>query len=409
MALTGARRRAGAGRLLGLGAARGVASLLGFLGVMVVAQALGPADLGRWSLALAVAGFALHLGEFGLRSVVTTELGRAGALWRQLLRRYLVLRLTLTTLTLALVLLGAHVIRPESLALIALATLSILATALQVDWIALVDDRRGLAALPLVVRPLAFLALIVAWPGEAGVAAVAACYLASWWAAAAVSWPAFRRGDIPPVTGIVPGAGRMLGRGAPLMLVTFTNQAMLSADLLVAGWSLGLAEAGDYYLASQVAVAGLLFANAANQLALARLPKLRNEPKAFAAALGGEARQLLGLALLLAAAVGLAGPWLLPLVFGAEHAGAAGALLALLPWLVLQHLSQLLQGALTAAGGERAVLRANLAMVAVLALMLAGAALGGALVGFALARSLAEAARLWWLTLALLRAGFGWR
>lgn len=407
MALTGARRRAGAGRLLGLGAARGGASLLGFLGVMVVAQALGPADLGRWSLALAVAGFALHLGEFGLRSVVTTELGRAGALWRRLLRRYLVLRLTLTAVTLALVLLGAHLARPESLAVIGLAALTILATALQLDWIALVDDRPGLAALPLVARPLAFLVLLAAWPGEPGITAVAACYLSSWWAAAAVSWPALHRAGSPPVGGAVPSAGRMLGRGAPLMLVTLTNQALLSADLLVAGWSLGLARAGDYYLASQVAVAGLLFANTANQIALARLPELQNEPRAFAAALGGDARRLLALALLLAGAIGLAGPWLLPRLFGAEHANAATALMALLPWLVLQHLSQLLQGAITAAGGERAVLRANLAMVVVLAVMLAGAALGGSLAGFALARALAEAARLWFLHRALRRTGFG--
>jgi O-antigen/teichoic acid export membrane protein len=259
---------------------------------------------------------------------------------------------------------------------------------------------------------LAFLLLLLAaWPmGGPDAAAVASCYLASWWAAAAISWPSLRRQPgTPPAPGRAPTAGRMLARGLPLMLVTLTNQAQLSADLLVAGWALGLAEAGDYYLASQIAVAGLLFANAANQLALARLPVLRNEPEEFAAALARAASQLVGLALALAAALGAAAPWLLPRLFGAEHAGAVTALLALLPWLVLQHLSQLLQGALTAAGRERAVLRGNLVLAAVLAPALAAAAAGGTLAAFALARSAGEAARLWWLFRSLRGAGLARR
>ena len=67
--------------------------------------------------------------------------------------------------------------------------------------------------------------------------------------------------------------------GAMLALVTLTNQAQLSADLLVVGWSLGAPQAGDYYLASQILVAGLLFANAAGQIALARLPGLAARPE----------------------------------------------------------------------------------------------------------------------------------
>ena len=59
-------------------AARGGAALLGLASVLVVARALSAEDLGRWSLALAVQGYALHLGEFGLRAVVTTEAARAG-------------------------------------------------------------------------------------------------------------------------------------------------------------------------------------------------------------------------------------------------------------------------------------------------------------------------------------------
>ena len=87
--------------------------------------------------------------------------------------------------------------------------------------------------------------------------------------------------------GSVPSPARMLRRGAALAAVAVTNQAQLSADLLVVGWALGAAPAGDYYLASQVLVAGLLFANAAGQIALARLPAVAAQPPLLLAALRG--------------------------------------------------------------------------------------------------------------------------
>lgn len=387
----------GTRRLLGLGGARGAASLLGFLGILLTARLLDPGELGRWSMALAVQGYALHLAEFGLRSVVTTELGRTGAAaWRPLLRRYLALRLLLTALVLTGTLAGVALLRPEALPVVGLAVLAILPTALQLDWIALVDDRLGLAVLPLLARPLGFALLLLAWPGDPGPAAVAACYLVSWWLAAALSWPALVRPAPSGAGGDTrPGYGWMLARGAPLMLVTLTNQAQLSADLLVAGIVLGAAAAGDYYLASQIAVAGLLFANAANQLALARLPALAAAaPGEFARELRAEAARLLRAAFVLAAALALGVPWFLPHLFGPEHGGAATVLFGLLPWFVLQHLTHLLQGALTAAGRERMVLRGNLVLLAALAPALALAAMTGTLWAFAAARSAAEAARL---------------
>ncbi len=97
----------------------------------------------------------------------------------------------------------------------------------------------------------------------------------------------------------------------------------------------------------------------------------------------------------------MAAPWLLPTLFGAEHAAAVPVLLWLLPWFVLQHPTTVVQSALTAAGREAAVLRANLLAVAVLVPALALAAAGGSLEGFALARLAAELARLAALLLTL--------
>jgi O-antigen/teichoic acid export membrane protein len=189
MGVPRARLRPGAGtrRLLALGGARGLASLLAFAAVLVAARALDPQELGRWSLALAVQGYALHLAEFGLRGVVTTEAARAGAWLPRLLERYLALRLLLAGLVLAATLAGAALLRPGDALLVGLVTLSIVPIALQLDWLALVDDRAGLAALPLLVRPASFLALLAAWPAALTPSVLAGCYLASWCLAAAAS------------------------------------------------------------------------------------------------------------------------------------------------------------------------------------------------------------------------------
>ena len=385
---------AGARRLIGLGAARGAASLVGFIGVLLVARLLAPAELGAWSLALAAQGYALHLGEFGLRNVATTELAGVGTAWTALLRRYLLWRCGLSLVAIALTLAVGAALAPSSLGPLALTTLAILPIALQLDWIALVDNRLGLAAGPLLARPLAFALLLALLPATAGPLHVAACYLAAWCLAALLSWPALRRPPCPPPRHEPPDTRHLLGRGLPLMLVTLTNQLQLSADLLVVGWSLGVAEAGDYYLASQIVIAALLFANAANQVALARLPALRDRPVLLRAELRADLARILLAALALALLLALLAPTLLPRLLGDEHVGAGTVLLWLLPWFVLQHPTTLLQGALTALRRERAVLHANLVLLLVLLVALPLAAASASLVAFALARLAAEAVRL---------------
>ena len=92
-------------------------------------------------------------------------------------------------------------------------------------------------------------------------------------------------------------------------------------------------------------------------------------------------------------ATALAGAAVMPILFGAEHAGAAVPLLWLLPWFILQHPSTLLQAALTAVGREADVVGANLVALLVLLAGLAAAANCTTLEAFALARGVAEATR----------------
>ena len=373
-------------RLGTLAGARAAAAALGCLGSIVVARLLGPSALGTWGLALAVQGWALHAGEFGLRSVATSEAARCPTALGPLLRRYLGLRLGITALVVVVVAGAAAVVRPDALPLLILTLLAVPAAALQLDWVPLSRGQEGRAAALLLARPAAFLALIVAVrPAQAP--ALAAIWLAAWVIAALLSWPGLGRPGGDPA----PAIRDLLRRGAPLCVVTCLNQAQLSLDLLVVGAVMGTAMAGDYWLASQIAVAGLVMANAANQLALARIAVL---PEALVRpAVGRELRLLMGAALALAAAFVAVQP-LIPHLFGHAHAGAGRILLWLLPWLVLQHPTALLQGALAARGRGDAVLRATLVGVVVLALALALAAWIAAPAAFACARGLAELARL---------------
>jgi O-antigen/teichoic acid export membrane protein len=383
---------AGDRRLALLALARAGVSLLGLATLFLIARTLGPAELGRWSLALAVHGYVLHLGEFGLRGVVTTEAARAGSRLPELLARYLRLRLALSALVLAATLMACAVWRPGELLLVGLVAVSILPIALQLDWLALVEGRDRLAALLLLVRPTAFLAMLVLLPGASSATGLAACWLAAWLLAALASWSCLDR-PAAGFAGPVPRPRTMLRRGASLALVTLSNQAQLSADLLVVGVVLGPAKAGDYYVAGQILVAGLLLANAAGQIALARLPALAGDQLGFRAEILADLRRLLCFASLAALALMAVAPAFVPRLFGAEHAGAVEPLLWLLPWFVLQHPTTVLQAALTAIGREDRVVRTNVATLVILLMGLALVATAPNLASFALTRSVAELVR----------------
>ncbi len=395
MSATLASGRRGLLRLAALGSARALAAALGLAAMLQLAPAAGPAVLGAWSMLLAVQGWALHLSECGLRSVATATGTRTRGGPRSLLPTYLGTRLLLAVLVGGLALAGCARLAPEHLAALALVLSSLIAIALQLDWLALVEDRPVTAGLLLLVRPAAWCLLLAASGAPLGLERLAALFALAWALAALASWPLLRAAAAPAATGEpAPGPGQMLRMGVPLALVTLSNQGLLAADLFLVGLLLGLETAGAYYLASSLVVAGLVLANAANQIATARTGALLRDPGALA----GELRRQLATASIVGAALGLAsaaaGPSLVPALFGPDFAEVVPLLLALLPWLALQHPSAVLQGALAGADRGRALLVGNLAMAAALAAALGPALAAGSAVGCALARTVAEAARL---------------
>ncbi len=382
-------------RLAALGGARALAAGLGLLATLQLAPAAGPELLGQWSMLLAVQGWGLHLSECGLRSVVTAEGAASIGGPRRLLPAYLGTRLLLASLVTGLLLLAVAVLAPERLGAAALVLSSLFAIALQLDWLALVDDRPVLAGTLLLVRPTAW-CLLLALAGTAlDLDRLAALFALAWALAALATWPLLRGTPRATLAGVGEplSASRMLRLGIPLALVTLTNQGLLAADLLLVGLVLGAERAGAYYLASSLVVAGLVLANAANQIATARIGALRVDRKAARAELRRQLRTATLIGTALAAAGALLGPPLVALLFGPAFAETGPLLLALLPWLALQHPSAVLQGALAGARGQRALLLGNLAMTLALATGLALALGFGSAIGCALARTLAETVR----------------
>lgn len=361
--------------------------------MLVAARAAGPAGIGLWSMALAFQGYALQLGELGLRSAVTAEAIRTRGGARALIGRYLALRLGISAATIAASLAFVALWRPEHLALMALTLASLIPIACQLDWVPLVEGRALAAVVPLAARPAAFLLLLLAWPAPLTPEAIALAFLLAWCVTAALSLPPLRHpsrvaGEAPP-----PRPAHLLRQGLGFAAVTLASQLLLSADLLAVGFGVGIEAAGIYYLASAIAVAGTVLANAAGQLALARLGGSRGD----AAAMRREAGRICRAGIMAGLPVAILMPaaaWLLLPVLGAGFEPAMPVLCALAPWVVLSHLTTPLQALLGAAGRQPAALRANVGAVAALLPLLAAAAWVGGIWAFAAARTAAELVRL---------------
>lgn len=377
-------------RLVTMGGSRALAAGLGFLSTILIARALEPASLGLWSMALAVQGLALHLGEAGLRSVATAEVARTPDLAGTYLRRTLCLRLAISTVVIGLGSGLAWWLALGDWRLTALVLSSLWPIALQLDWLPLAMGRNCLAAALLLARPLMFLGLLVLVPSLSPMT-LGCVFLGAWWLAAAVTWPSVMPTSPAPKAGLAIPA--LLRLALPVAAVTAASQLLLSLDLLLVGASLGAAEAAQYYLASAVLVAGLVVVNGLGQSALARMGARAADPGVFRAALAADLKLALGVALILALAIAAVAPFLLPLAFGSAYAPAASVALWLLPWFVAQHAATTLTAAMTAARLGRRLLLANAWMIAALAPGLLAAWLAQSLVAFALARGLAEIVR----------------
>lgn len=379
-------------RLVTMGGSRAVAAGLGFLATLLIARALPPETLGLWSMAIAVQGIALHFGEAGLRSVATSETARTPALARVYLRRTVSLRLAISTAVIGLVSAGAWLWPAGDWRLTALLAASLWPIALQLDWLPLALGRNRLAAGFLLVRPLAFVLLLLVIPLADEPLQLAWLFLAAWWVAAVVTWPCLGLLARPAGAGL--GARTLLRNALPIAFGTVASQLLLGLDILLVGARFGPAEAAFYFLASAVLVAGLVVANGLGQTALARLAARAGDLAAFRTALAADLGLVTGVALVGAVTAASLAPLLVPLAFGPAYVPAVTVLFWLLPWFVCAQATIILQAALAAARQGDRLLLANLWLVLGFGVGLAAAWQLEALWAFAVARGLAELVRL---------------
>jgi O-antigen/teichoic acid export membrane protein len=381
-------------RLVTMGGSRVLAAGLGFVATLMIARALEPAAMGIWSMALALQGVALHLGEAGLRSVATTEVARQPQNAQAVLRRAIGLRLSISTGIVAAASLAAALFGIGDWWLTSLLLTALWPIALQLDWLPMALGRNRIAACLLLARPVAFvlLLLLVKWDGDT--TRLALLLLAAWWLAAAVSWPGLRLVSGATRKGAAaPGRRALLRLSLPVAASTVASQLLIGLDVLLVGARFGPAEAAFYHLASAVLVAGLVVANGIGQSALARMGACASRAEAFSAAVTADLRLVLGTAAIGALAILVVAPLLLPWAFGPAYVPVVGLVVWLLPWFVLQHATTVLQAALTAARRGDRLLLANGWMLAALVPGLALAWAIGDLRAFALARGLAESVR----------------
>lgn len=381
--------------LLLLAGARMLAAGAGLLSATLLARALGPADYGAWAMLVALQGQALLLADMGLRAVITADCGHDAGGVRRSLRRYLLARGLLAVTVAAAMLPVAAILVPGQAIAAGLLLSTLGASALLMDWIALARGHVLEACLPAAARPLLFaagVAVLSAARPPVSLMAAATCLAAAWWLASLSSMPALRH--LPPAAERSPLALAVLARRAlPLGIAGIAAQALLSVDILLVGLLLGRTAAGTYQLATAVLVAGLVFANAAGQLTLARAGVLRDGTPAMLRPVLRGLGTITALGAGLASMAALLAPWAVPRVFGDPWAPAVAVLFWLLPWYVLQHAGSWLGGLLTALARERAVLGANLVALSSFVLALAAALWLGDLRLVALARGVAELAR----------------
>ncbi|HRX52654.1 MAG TPA: oligosaccharide flippase family protein [Candidatus Krumholzibacteria bacterium] len=361
-----------------------LAQLANLAALAWTARLLGAADFGLLQIAVAAVSYLLVGAELGLFTHGVREVSRLddaeaaraavrghGGLLLLLAGAGLLLGLPLLTL------LPAHAHDP---AVFRLYLLALLPQAFMLDWVALARGLPWIAGVGRAARSLVYAALVVTLAGGLDGAAgqplrrwIPLLYLISLIAGDALVWRLVRARVGGPLAPRWPGtdAARALLRGAaPIGGAHLGRRLLFNVDLLLLGvWALP-ADAGRYAAAAKLAFPLVVGAEVVLGALLPRLARAwADGPAAYAASL----RRLLGGAALLwaagAAAGAAAGPWLLPRLFGAGFADAAGLARWLFPAYGLLGVGVLLHEAQIAADRARGAL-IPLAAAAAAALLL---------------------------------------
>lgn len=356
--------------LISFGGSRLLLTGMSFISSMLIARALGAEQLGEFSLITGVFAYVSIFADFGLRSTITAEASRRGNA-DSVIPIYIKLRLVIATFLYAATLTAVWLFYRQHIQSTALIMLSIFFSALQFDWILIVNRQYQTAGWIAITRGAAYLLLIVAsmhfWHLTLDVLAL--IFLFSWIIAALCSWIAairWSRSQLSRNDEPVPDSAQLLKKGGPVLGATLVSQALQNADLLWVGHIFGTSDAGQYYLASSVIGAGLVFANATGQLANSQYATIKDAPISVGEKLKSDIRLLLIITSVVSVVLYVTAPHLVPTIFGNAFSTAGRLILSFLPYLILYHLWSLLFMASIALGLEKKLFRAKLATILLL-------------------------------------------
>ena len=325
--------------------AEAFASALGLVALVYQARSLGPASFARLEYAGAVAAWLLVLVRGGVDVIVYREAARRPRLVGPLTDLLIGLRCIAALIGYGIVLMVAGLVGAERGGAVAVAGLSLFASAWVADVGVRAEGRLGWVAAAQGARALGFVAavfLLVGGPGDAVRAAVCLVIGEAIGAAVPLSLHSREHG-FPRLAWRRRASLVFARRGAVAGLTRFGRVTLYGADMLALGWWAG-SDLGPYAAARRV-----VFALVALGLVV---PSALGPSLARAWALSANAaRERVGAALVwiwsmsLPAAVGLgitADRWM-PALFGGSYA-EGGPLLALtaarLPWLLAASVAQ---------------------------------------------------------------------
>ena len=380
--------------ILAMGGGRVAQSLMSFLSVTVLARFLGAEQLGVYSIVLAIFAYGSHVSEFGLRSIIMREWNAPYNEVKLSAGLYFFIRFVSSGVVTSFGYLGAVLFFPEYATLVGIVLLSTFAIAFQLDWLLLVTEHYLAASWVLVIRPLFYVitVLILGFTDQLNLNSLVIAFVLSWLALALATWFFADRSTLSITADklSLKNANNVLRHGWPILFIALIGQAVQSFDLLWVGMTLGAKEAGHYYLASSIIVAGMVFANAMSQMSLARMSRHMNDKRAFAYQVQSDLRIILWVAAALCFGVIFVAKPLIPRLFGESYVPSSELIVYFIPYFLLSHISAVLSSCVVSVGEQRQLLNVNIVRAALLVLLLYLSSFGHGVEFIAIGKSLVE-------------------
>ena len=396
-------------RFAALGGGEAAARLLAFLGTVYLARTLPPALYGVVGF---VAGVMLYLTQVVDRGVELVGVGltaHADAADATLVPPLVAARFRAAAVVIGTVVLAGLVLLPQpDGALLAGASLTLLATALSTRWLHVGHERVQVVAVARTLGEGTALVLTVLLVRDAGsVEHLPGIQFGGAIFASGVMLAALRRRGAPlRWDDAREVAAPVLRRGRPVVAFTLLGLVLFNFDLLfLRAWS--GADSAGYYAVAYAVIAFL--ANLLIAFAHALLPSLARhagDAPARDVLFADAMAQALAVTLPLAVGAWYVAPMVLEGVYGSAYLPGVVALRWLLASIPLAAVRELVIAALLAGERETDVLRVNAVAVACNVLLVVGLVPAYGLAGAAIATLVAEIVRTWLAIRALGRAGY---